>query len=64
MKVRLDAVRCTGHGRCYDLAPAVFGDDERGRCVVLHPEVPPEHGEQARVAVENCPEVALSLGES
>ena len=30
---RVDA-KCVGHGRCYELAPDVFGDDERGHCVV------------------------------
>lgn len=63
MKVRVDDARCVGHGRCYDLAPEVFGDDEHGRCVVLRAEVPAEHAEKARVAVENCPEDALSLEE-
>ena len=61
MKVRLEAARCVGHGRCYDLAPDVFGEDERGHCVVRTPEVAAEHEEQARVAVENCPEAALHV---
>ena len=28
MKVRIDHERCQGHGRCYDLSPGLFGDDE------------------------------------
>ena len=30
MKVRIDPDKCQGHGRCYDLAPEVFTDDEEG----------------------------------
>ncbi len=61
MRIVLDQERCTGHGRCYSLADDLFDSDERGHCVVLH-EVPPSGLEdQARTAVENCPENALSL---
>ena len=28
MKVRVDDGLCVGHGRCYELAPRVFGEDE------------------------------------
>ena len=28
MKVRLDLEKCVGHGRCYVLAPEVFGEDD------------------------------------
>ena len=64
MKVRVDAVRCTGHGRCYALAPNVFDADDAGHCVVVAPEVPPAHEREARAAVVNCPEDALLLSES
>ena len=30
MRVQIDAKCCQGHGRCYNLAPAMFGDDEEG----------------------------------
>ena len=30
MKVQIGAERCQGHGRCYDLAPDLFGDDDEG----------------------------------
>jgi ferredoxin len=61
MKVRLDVEACTGHGRCYALAPQVFDADDLGHCVVLHEDVPPEHEAEARTAVANCPETALSI---
>lgn len=61
MKLTLDTARCTGHGRCYSLAPAVFGEDEHGRSVLRLAEVPPEHQRAARIAVANCPEDALEI---
>jgi len=64
LKIRLDLERCTGHGRCYTLAPDVFDEDERGRCVVTLLRVPAEKREDARRAVEACPEYALSIDES
>ena len=30
MRVQIDSALCQGHGRCYDLAPDLFGDDEDG----------------------------------
>lgn len=30
MRVRIDPEKCQGQGRCYDLAPQVFTDDEEG----------------------------------
>lgn len=61
MKVRVDFVRCVGHGRCYVLAPEVFQDDERGHCVLKQESVPPELEAQARLGEENCPEGAIRL---
>jgi len=59
MKVRVDLTKCVGHGRCYELAPAVFGEDERGHCRVILATVPPEHEEDALLGLENCPEDAI-----
>jgi ferredoxin len=61
MKIRLDKGLCTGHGRCYVLAPHVFDEDERGHCVLKLAEVPPEHREKAQSGVDSCPEHALSI---
>ena len=61
MKIRVDAARCTGHGRCYTLAPNVFEADDAGHCVVITPEVLPAYEREARSAVTNCPEDALEL---
>ena len=61
MKIRVDPARCTGHGRCYTLAPHVFDADEEGHCVVIVAEVPAAHEREARSAVINCPEDALAI---
>ncbi len=62
MKVRIDPERCQGHGRCYDLAPSLFGDDEEGYGQVLGDGViPPGQEDAARRAVANCPERAIEV---
>jgi ferredoxin len=60
-RVCLDADLCTGHGRCYTLAPDVFDADEVGHCVVLADEVSGELEAQAVTAEQNCPEQAITL---
>ncbi len=62
MKVRIDTERCQGHGRCYDLAPDLFGDDDEGFGQVIGDgTVPPGMERDARLAVANCPERAIEL---
>jgi len=61
MKARVDSALCVGHGRCYELAPEVFGDDERGHCVLLTETVPTAQQPAARRAEANCPERAITL---
>ena len=62
MKVQIDHERCQGHGRCYDLAPGLFGDDEEGYGRVLGDgAVPPGKEREARLAVVNCPERAIEV---
>jgi ferredoxin len=65
VKVRIDSARCQGHGRCYDLAPGLFGEDDEGYGTVLGDGVvPPGHEHDARLAAANCPERAVEvLGE-
>lgn len=66
MKVRIDSGLCQGHGRCYDIAPELFGDDDEGYGQVLGDgTVPPGKEREGRLAVANCPERAVSIaGES
>lgn len=65
MQVRVDEAVCTGHGRCYALAPDVFGSDDFGHCVVLVSAggVPSGLEAQARVGRDNCPELAITVEE-
>ena len=63
MRVRVDREKCTGHGRCYVLAPDVFGEDERGHCVLLVEQVEGDLLSAARSGEQNCPEGAISLHE-
>jgi ferredoxin len=65
VKIHIDGSLCQGHGRCYDLAPVLFGDDEEGYGKVLGDGVvPPEKQEDARRAALNCPEHAVKLTKS
>lgn len=62
MKVQIDPGRCQGHGRCYDLAPDLFGEDDEGYGTVLGDgAVPAGREDDARRAVANCPERAIDL---
>ena len=62
MRVVIDTERCTGHGRCYTLAPALFSDDERGfGRVIGKGEVTTEHEEAASSAALACPEHAVTI---
>jgi len=62
MKVSVDASACMGHGRCYDVAPGLFEDDDEGYSVVKGDgQVPPGAADAARLAVRLCPERAVRL---
>lgn len=64
MKVQIDSEKCQGHGRCYDLAPDVFTDDDEGNGQVIGDgDVTSTNEEAARLAVANCPESAISIVE-
>lgn len=60
-RVSVDTTKCVGHGRCYELAPEVFGEDERGHCRVLLETLPPQLEQGALLAAANCPEDAIQV---
>ena len=65
VKVYIDPGRCQGHGRCYDLAPGLFGEDDEGYGMVLgNGTVPPGQEHDARLAELNCPERAIDIEEA
>jgi ferredoxin len=67
MRVQIDPGRCQGHGRCYDLAPDLFGEDEDGYAtstdLTADGHVPPGREGDARLAAANCPESAVVIHE-
>jgi ferredoxin len=61
MKLAVDEEKCQGHARCYALAPDLFAVDDYGQSsVVGDGTVPPGREEAARLAIANCPELAIS----
>jgi ferredoxin len=61
VKVIIDTERCTGHGRCYSLAPEVFESDEDGHSMVLSGDISETLLARAQIGVDNCPEKAISI---
>jgi ferredoxin len=63
MRVRVDHDRCEGHARCNAINPELFELDDVGYSSVDLLEVPAGLEQDARSAVANCPEKAISLEE-
>jgi ferredoxin len=63
MQISVDAARCSGHGRCYDLSPDVFGSDDEGYCAQKGEtfSVGIELAEAARTGAAGCPESAIAV---
>jgi ferredoxin len=60
MRVQIDPERCQGHGRCYDIAPDLFGADGEGYGTVRSGDpVPPERESDGLMSAANCPESAV-----
>jgi ferredoxin len=61
----VDPELCQGHNRCLSYAGELLDLDSRGCAVVLGDgTVPAELVEDAQLAVDNCPEEAISTIES
>jgi len=64
LRVHVDELKCEGHNRCSALAPELFEIDDYGTAHVRRDgTVPAVLEEQARLAVANCPEFAVSITE-
>jgi ferredoxin len=63
VRLTVDADRCTGHGRCYSLAPDLLTYDDEGYVTIRGQavEVPAEQVTVAENAVASCPERAVAL---
>ena len=65
MKVVIDAELCQGQGRCFSIAPSIFGFDDLGNGVVLGDgELDESNRPRALLAQANCPEHAIFVGDS
>ena len=63
-RVHVDPEKCQGHNRCYSVSPDLFDLDDLGMSsAVGDGMVPAKLTGQARLAVDNCPEQAISLTE-
>lgn len=64
MKVIADLDKCQGHGVCNMSCPEVFDlAEEDGHVMVKYDVIPAELEEGARLGVDSCPELALSIEE-
>ena len=63
VRIEVDPDLCTGHGRCYALAPDLFEADDDGYCVPGVLDVAPAMEDQARLGVDSCPEGAIRIVE-
>ena len=64
MKSSFNRDACQGHNRCYLLAPELFDVDDEGYAVLLVTgDVPEQLHAKAQLAVDNCPEYAITLTE-
>lgn len=61
MEPRIDHAVCSGHGRCYTLAPEIFEPDDEGFGLVKVGAVPPELEGAVKIGIANCPERAISM---
>jgi ferredoxin len=61
VRVYIDRDLCTGHGRCYSLAPEVFEPDDAGNGLVINDDLAEELRWRALAGVWNCLERAISI---
>ena len=64
LRVEVDRELCQGHNRCVALAPSLFDTDEIGHAFERGEGLVQSGDEElARLAVDSCPERAISLSE-
>jgi ferredoxin len=61
LRFSIDTNLCSGHGRCYTLAPQWFDADDVGYGQVKDAVVPGEARAAAEDVAHACPEGAISL---
>jgi ferredoxin len=64
-RLHIDWTRCDGRGLCTELLPGILSRDDWGYPLVHNrsrePVIPPGDISEARIAVDRCPRLALSL---
>lgn len=61
MRIEVNGDACTGHGRCWSLAPEVYDADDDGYCATRVIEVPLGEEAHARRGAASCPERAITI---
>jgi ferredoxin len=62
-RISVDGARCTGHGRCYSVAPHVLEDDDEGFVTLCDDSKLVSDAElaEAEAARLSCPEHAITV---
>lgn len=65
MRIAVSAALCSGHGRCYSLAPELLHYDDEGFVTIRGSDLEVGEAQQtaARGAVAGCPEGAITIVE-
>lgn len=64
MRICVNADLCQGHNRCFSLAPELFEVDDYGLATAVNDgKVPVGMEEKAQLAIDNCPEFAITVVE-
>lgn len=63
MRIEVSERLCSGHGRCYVVAPTVYESDDEGYCAQRGTtfEVPDGLENAARLGKDSCPEGAITI---
>jgi ferredoxin len=65
IRLHINWTQCDGRGLCTELLPALLRRDEWGyplpRDGSREPAIPPGDVREARIAIDRCPRLALSL---
>jgi ferredoxin len=66
MRVSVVNHLCSGQGRCYVVSPDLFTTDDEGFCAERGTtrDVPEGMEASARLAVDSCPEGAISVSDA
>ena len=65
MKLTIDAVKCSGQGRCYTLAPQLLSYDDEGFVTARGTTIDVPAGQEgpATDAAQGCPEGAITIAD-